>query len=44
VTAGEAAAVLVPEAAGRPEDGRFVSGCPGITCTKLMAASLELSL
>jgi hypothetical protein len=42
--AGEGVAALVPEAAGRPEDGRFVSGCPGITCTKLIEAFLELSL
>jgi len=40
VTAG----AVVPVAPGRPEDGVFASGCPGVTCTKSMEASLELSL
>ena len=40
--AGAGEAVLA--AAGRPEDGRFASGCPEVTCTKSKEVFPELSL
>ena len=43
VTATEAAGV-VTVAPGRPEDGVFAIGCPGVTCIKSIEAFLELSL
>jgi hypothetical protein len=42
--AGGVTAVVLAGTEERPELGRFVSGCPGVTCTKSSVVFAELSL